>query len=164
MSVFTVDFLCIRPFDEGNGRIARLMAELMLEKAGFHVARYESIDRVIESSGMDYYDALNACVNQWDQARNDYSPYVEYWLGVIHETYQRLFEKMDLLMSANNSKSARVRLFVRQKRDGVTKRQIREAFPDISEATVENALGKMVKEGEIQKVGAGRATSYRVVD
>ena len=144
-SVFTVDFLCIRPFDEGNGRVARLTAELMLEKAGFHIARYESIDRIIEASAMDYYDALNACVNQWDQARNDYSPYAAYWLDAIHEAYQRLFEKVDLLLNSNNSKTKRVRLYVQQKREGITKRQILEEFPDISEATVENALGCMVK-------------------
>ena len=163
-SVFTIDFLCIRPYDEGNGRIARLTAELMLEKAGFHVARYESIDRIIEGSAMGYYDALNACVDQWDRARNDYSPYALYWLGVIHDAYQRLFEKIGLLLGSNNNKTERIRLYVQQKRENITKRQIREDFPDISEATVENALGRMVKEGKLQKIGAGRATSYRVVN
>ena len=90
-AVFTVDFLCIRPFDEGNGRIARLFADLMLKKAGFGVTRYISVDRVIEEDAMGYYDALNACVEGWDRGSNDYAPYALYWLSVIHEAYQQLF-------------------------------------------------------------------------
>lgn len=162
-AVFTVDFLCIRPFDEGNGRIARLFADLLLTKAGFNIARYVSIDRLIEQTAMDYYDALNACVDKWDRSANDYEPYVLYWLNVVHAAYQELFDKVELQLSASNNKSKRVRLFVKQAEAPVTKRQILDAFPDISEATVENALGKMVKDGEIEKIGAGRATSYRAI-
>lgn len=163
-AVFTVDFLCIRPFDEGNGRIVRLFANLMLDKAGFGVFRYMSVDRVIERRAMEYYDALNACVDKWDRAANDYTPYVLFWLDVVHEAYQELFAKIDLHLSANNSKSELVRLFVRQAQGAVSKRQIMAALPSVSEATVENALGKMVREGEVEKVGAGRATTYRWID
>lgn len=160
-SVFTVDFLAIRPFDEGNGRIARLFADLMLRKAGFGVTRYMSLDRVIEGDAMAYYDALNACVEGWDQGRNDYAPYALYWLERIHETYQRLFAAVDAASNARGGKSERVRAFVEQAAQPVTKRQLREAFPDVSEATVENVLGKLVKEGVVEKVGAGRSTAYR---
>lgn len=158
-AVFTVDFLCIRPFDEGNGRIARLFADLMLRKAGFGIARYKSIDRIIESSAMEYYDALNACVDGWDRGANDYAPFVRYWLGVIHRAYQELFDEVGQA-GAGGGKSGRVRRFVLQAGAPVTKRQLREALPDISEATIENALGQMVKEHVVQKVGAGRSTAY----
>lgn len=163
-AVFTVDFLCIRPFDEGNGRIARLFANLMLDAAGFGVFRYMSVDRVIEREAMGYYDALNACVDKWDRAANDYTPYVLFWLDAVHQAYQELFAKIDLHLSANNSKSELVRLYVRQAQDAVSKRQIMAALPSVSEATVENVLGDMVKRGEVRKVGAGRATAYRWVD
>ena len=160
-AVFTVDFLCIRPFEEGNGRIARLFADLLLAKAGFDVARYVSIDRIVEQSGMDYYNALNSCVEGWDRAANDYAPYVRYWLGVVHAAYSQLFRELDNDDAMKGvGKAERVRLFVRDAHAPVTKRQIRVAFPDISEATVENALGAMVKAGEAEKVGAGRATAY----
>lgn len=162
-AVFTVDFLCIRPFDEGNGRIARLFANLMLDAAGFDVFRYVSVDRIIERKAMAYYDALNACVDKWDRAANDYAPYVLFWLDVVHAAYQELFAKVDLHLSANNSKSELVRLFVSQAQGAVSKRQILAALPSVSEATVENALGKMVREGQVEKVGAGRATAYRWV-
>lgn len=159
-AVFTVDFLAIRPFDEGNGRIARLFANLMLEKAGFDVFRYVSVDRIIEESGMAYYDALNACVEGWDVGKNDYAPYALYWLETIHEAYRRLFEEFEMSGSAGAGKSERVRLFVQRAKTPVTKREIRAALSDVSEATVEAELGRMVKEGVVEKLGAGRATAY----
>ena len=158
-AVFTVDFLCIRPFDEGNGRIARLFSQLLLEKSGFDIGRYVSIERIIERTAMEYYDALNACVEGWDRGRNDYAPYATYWLKTLHEAYRQLFAKFDA--SSNTGKSQRVRTFVEQAGSAVSKRQIREALADVSEATVEAALGKMVKEGIVQKVGAGRSTAYQ---
>lgn len=159
-AVFTVDFLCIRPFDEGNGRIARLFADLLLMKAGFDIARYVSIDRIIENSAMDYYGALNACVERWDRGQNDYAPFARYWLDVVHEAHRQLFAKVQLGTAPASGKTERVRLFVAQAAGPVTKRQVREALPDISEATVEAALGAMVKEGSVEKLGAGRSTSY----
>ena len=160
-AVFTVDFMCIRPFDEGNGRIARLFADLLMKKAGFDVSRYMSVDRAIEDEAMAYYDALNGSVEGWDRGANDYSPYVLYWLELLHKVYGRLFDAVDAAANAPSGKSERVRAFVRQAAGPVTKRQILDANTDISEATVENALGKMVKAGEVEKLGAGRSTAYR---
>ena len=159
-AAFTVDFLCIRPFDEGNGRISRLFAELLLAKSGFDIWRYVSVDRIIEESAMDYYDALNACVEGWDKGRNDYAPFALYWLEVLHEAHSRLFDMVGAGLGAKMGKTERVRQYVLKASGPVTKRQIREALPDISEATVEAALGVMVKEGAVQKVGAGRSTAY----
>ena len=162
-AVFSVDLLCIRPFDEGNGRIARLFADLMMKKAGFNVSRYMSLDRVIEGDAMGYYDALNACVEGWDQGRNNYAPYALYWLERIHDAYQRLFDALEAASREPGGKSERVRAFVLGSATAVSKRQILDAFPDISEATVENVLGKMVKAGEVRKVGASRSTAYERV-
>lgn len=160
-AVFTVDFLCIRPFDEGNGRIARLFAELMLRKAGFRIGDYVSVDRIIEDSAMEYYDALNACVEGWDQGKNDYAPYAAYWLSVIHQAHEVLFDQVERLGSDAQGKSDRVKSYVLQANEPVAKRQLREAFPDISEATIENALAQLVRERAVEKIGAGRATAYR---
>ena len=160
LAVFTVDLLCIRPFDEGNGRIARLFTNLLLMKAGFDIGRYASVDAIIERKPMDYYNALNACVDGWDHAANDYEPYALYWLNTLHQAYQELFDEIELNLCSGNSKAERVRIFVAQSPDPVTKRQLRDAFPDISEATIENALAQMVKAFEAEKLGAGRSTSY----
>lgn len=159
-AAFTVDFLCIRPFDEGNGRIARLFADLLLSKAGFDVSRYMSIDRIIEESAMDYYDALNACVEGWDTGANDYAPFVLYWHDAIHKAYARLFEAVDLELRAGSNKSERVRLFVLEAKQPVAKRDILSALGNVSEATVESVLGQLVKEGLVEKQGSARATKY----
>ncbi|MBR2789900.1 MAG: Fic family protein, partial [Eggerthellaceae bacterium] len=146
-AVFTVDFLCIRPFDEGNGRIARLFAMLVLQKAGFDVFRYLSVDRLIEQSAMAYYDALNACVEKWDRGFNTYEPFVTYWLDVLHRAYARLFALVDARLAGGGAKSERVRAFALNAQGPVSKREILAALPDVSEATVEAVLGKMLKEG-----------------
>ena len=160
-AVFTVDFLCIRPFDEGNGRISRLFARVLLEKAGFDIARYVSIDRIIEGRAMDYYNALNSCVEGWDRTANDYAPYVRFWLEVVHEAYVTLFDGIAAQANLSGGKTQRVQRFVMEADDPVSKKQICEALPDVSEATVEAALGAMVKKGIVEKVGAGRSTAYR---
>ena len=160
-AVFAVDLLCIRPFEEGNGRISRLFAQLLLEKSGFDIARYVSVDRIIEKTAMGYYDALNACVEGWDRGRNDYEPYVLFWLDVVHAAYQQLFEAIESADAMRGlGKSERVRQFVKSAPEPVAKRQILSALPDVSEATVENALGAMVRAGEVEKMGAGRSTTY----
>ena len=159
-AVFTIDFLCIRPFDEGNGRVARLFANLLLEKAGMRVGHYMSIDRIIEESGMAYYDALNACVDKWDTGGNDYAPYVLYWFEVLHEAYEKLFAAVDLELRAGNSKAERVRLLAAQAKQPISKREILDTLGNVSEATVESVLGDMVKEGTLEKVGSGRSTKY----
>jgi Fic family protein len=161
-AVFTVDFLCIRPFDEGNGRVARLFADQLLMKAGFDVARYESVDRIIEGRAAEYYDALNACVTGWERQRNSYGPYVSFWLKAIHEAYGELFKRVESNRSGRLSKKERVRVYIENQGRAVTKREILEKCPDISVSTVENALGEMVRGGIVRKLGAGRATAYEV--
>ena len=160
-AVFTVDFMCIRPFDEGNGRIARLLANLLLAKAGLDVARYHSVDRLIEQSGMGYYNALNACVEGWDRGANDYAPYVLYWLEILHTTCRQLLDSSGLHSAGGGAKSRRVRQFIEYANKPIAKRDLRVSLPDISEATIENELGNLVKKGLVEKVGAGRSTAYK---
>ena len=160
-AVFTVDFLCIRPFDEGNGRISRLFSDLMLMTAGFDIARFVSVDRIAESSAMDYYNALNACVEKWDRGMNDYEPFVLYWLELVHRAYLRLFDRVNASSGHKAGKTERVMLVVQRAGKPVSKREIKALLPDVSEATIEAALGKLVKDGAVQKLGAGRATTYQ---
>lgn len=159
-AVFTVDLLCIRPFETGNGRVSRLFADLMLRKAGFEVGRYQSIEAIIAERADEYYEALNSCVEGWERGRNDYGPYARFWLGVLHEAHERLFRRVELLEGAGGNKSERVRLFISRAEEPVTKRQVLGAFPDISVSTVENVLGALVREGLVEKRGAGRLTAY----
>lgn len=159
---FTVDFLCIRPFDLGCGRLTRLISHLLLLRCGLDVTRYMSLDRIIEASGMEYYDALNACVLGWDENKNDYGPFVIYWLTKLHECYEKLFASVNERNAAQGmSKPKRVEAYFEAHEEVMTKSQIKEALPDISISTIENALRDLVNRGVIQKVGSGKLTAYR---
>ena len=158
---FAVDFLCIRPFDEGNGRIVRLFTDLLLRKCGFDINKYMSIDKIIESHASEYYQVLNECAVNWNVRSNTYLPFVKFWFAVLHLAYERLFCSLNASAESKSSKRDRVRSYFVAHPTEVTKRQILSDCPDISEATVESALTSLVKEGFIEKVGAGRATSYR---
>lgn len=162
-AVFMVDLMCIRPFDAGNGRVMRLMALLLMEKAGFDVFRYASVDALIEQDAAAYYDALNACVQGWESGANDYRPFAEYWFGMVHAAYQNVFEHIEARAKAPQGKSGRVRAYIELAEGAVRKREIMDANPDISIGTVENELGKLVKEGLVRKVGQGRSTAYEWV-
>lgn len=162
-AVFMVDMLCIRPFDAGNGRVMRLMGMLLMEKADFDIFRYSSVDALVEKDAAGYYDALNACVEGWESEANDYRPFAAYWLAAVHEAYQQLFAHMDVRVKAPSGKSARVRSFLELAPSSVSKRDILKANPDISIGTVENELGRLVKEGLVRKVGRGRSTAYEWV-
>lgn len=161
---FTVDFLCIRPFAEGCGRITRLLSHLILMRAGIEATRYMSLDRVIEESGMEYYDALNACVLGWDVNKNDYEPFVLYWLSKLHECYEKLFARVNECSTARSlSKPERIEAYFDKHEEETTKSQLNDAFPDISISTIENALRDLVNRGVITKVGSGKLTAYKRV-
>ena len=157
---FVVDFMCIRPFDEGNGRIARLFSELLLLRSGFDVVRYVSIDKLFERDAMGYYDALNACVAGWDRGSNDYEPFVMFWLRALAEAHEVLLSRTPVSPSGKLGKADRVRAFFSTREGTFTKRDIMEACPDIALSTVELALGQLVREGFVRKVGGGRSTAY----
>lgn len=159
---FTIDFLCIRPFDLGCGRLTRLMSHLLLLRSGVELTRYMSLDRIIEESGMEYYDALNACVFGWDVNKNDYEPFVIYWLTKIHECYEKLFASVSEHNATRNlSKPERIEAYFETHGETITKSQLKEVFPDISVSTIENALRDLVNRGIIQKLGSGKLTAYK---
>ena len=157
---FTVDFLCIRPFDEGNGRVVRLFGELLALRSGIDVSRYVSLNRIFERDGMRYYDALNACTQGWDANANTYEPFIEYWLEAIHEAYCQLFDSIEASAGSGLGKAQRVRDYFAKRPGSHAKREIIQANPDISVSTIENALAELVREGYLRKVGAGRSTAY----
>ena len=161
---FTIDFLCIRPFDLGCGRLTRLVSHLLLLRSGVEVTCYMSLDRIIEESGMEYYNALNACVLGWDENKNDYEPFVLYWLSKLHECYEKLFARVNECSRTRNlSKPERIEAYFDTHEETTTKSQIKEAFPDISISTIENALRDLVNRGIIQKIGSGKLTAYKRV-
>ena len=160
MPVFILDFLCIHPFNDGNGRMSRLITLLLLYRSGYLVGKYISIERLIADSKETYYKVLQECSTGWHEAENDYLPFVRYMLGVVIAAYREFASRVDILITRGLSKPERVREIIRNTIGKITKTQIMRQCPDISQKTVERALADMLKNNEIIKIGGGRYTSY----
>ena len=158
--MFVLDFLCIHPFNDGNGRMSRLLTLLLLYRSGYIVGKYISIEMLIEKTKDTYYDALQASSTGWRDGTNDYMPFVSYTLGIIKSAYKTFSERVEHLTTKGISKPERVRQFIESKLGKVTKKDIMDACPDISATTIERTLGDLVKDGTIIKIGNGRGTGY----
>lgn len=158
--MFILDFLCIHPFNDGNGRMSRLLTLLLLYRAGYSVGKYISVERQIEATKEIYYKTLQESSYGWHENDNDYEPFVKYMLGVIVGTYRELTSRINLLTKGNMSKPDRVRQIVKETVGTITKAEIVEKCPDISQTTVQRALLDLTENGEIIKIGGGRYTKY----
>ena len=158
--MFVLDFLCIHPFDDGNGRLSRLLTLLLLYRAGYMIGMYISIEKLIEQTKMNYYEALQESSLGWDEGENNYLPFVRYMLGVVVAAYRDFSSRAQLLAVNRMSKPDRIREIVRETIGQVTRAEIMKKCPDISQVTVERTLTEMVKNGEILKIGGGRYTAY----
>lgn len=158
--MFILDFLCIHPFHDGNGRMSRLLTLLLLYRAGYIVGMYISIEKLIEQTKETYYEILQESSYNWHEEENDDAPFVRYVLGVIVAACRDFSSRVQLLATSGMSKPERIREIVRRSIGKMTRAQIMEKCPDISRVTVERALTDMVKKGEILKIGGGRYTAY----
>lgn len=158
--MFVLDFLCIHPFSDGNGRMSRLLTLLLLYRAGFMVGKYISVEMLIEKSKGQYYEALQESSQGWHENENSAMPFVRYMLGVLVKAYGEFEARVEHLVYRKLPKGERVREIVSRHLGKITKREIMEQAPDISETTIENTLAEMLAEGLIEKVGKARATGY----
>ena len=160
-ALFTFDFVSIHPFNDGNGRMSRLLMLLTLYRGGYDVGRYVSLEHEIERTKETYYEALAASSAGWREGENDYLPYVTYFLGVVLACYRDLDERMAAL--SQGSSEELVRAFFAGRLEPVSRREIAEALPTISSRTLDRVLARLQAAGELEKVGAARATRYRWV-
>ncbi|MBR3687390.1 MAG: Fic family protein [Clostridia bacterium] len=158
--MFILDFLCIHPFNHGNGRMSRLLTLLLLYRAGYIVGKYISIEKMIEQSKETYYEALGNSSASWHEGENDYIPFVQYTLGVIVAAYREFSSRVQAHATGNMSKPERIREIIKGTLGKITKTEIMEKCPDISQVTVQRALNDLVTSGEILKIGGGRYTAY----
>lgn len=158
--VFILDFLCIHPFHDGNGRMSRLLTLLLLYRAGYIVGKYISIEKWIESSKETYYETLQQSSAGWHEAANDYLPFVHYQLGVIVAAYRDFASRVQYLTTGGFSKPERVREIIKTTMGTITKTEIMQKCPDISQITIQRALNDLLKNNDIIKIGGGRYTTY----
>ncbi len=158
--MFILDFLCIHPFSDGNGRMSRLLTLLLLYHSGYIVGKYISIEKLIEISKDTYYEALQSSSVNWHEETNDYAPFVKYMLGVVVNAYREFSARVKLLSTSGLSKPERVREIIKETLGTITKTEIMKKCPDISQVTVQRALTELLTSGEIIKIGGGRYTKY----
>lgn len=158
--MFILDFLCIHPFSDGNGRMSRLLTLLLLYRSGYIVGKYISIEKLIEISKDTYYEALQESSRLWHEEENNYEPFVRYMLGVIVNAYREFSSRVKLLAASDLSKPERVRETIKETVGTITKAEIMKRCPDISQITIQRALTELTASGEIIKIGGGRYTKY----
>ena len=158
--MFILDFLCIHPFNDGNGRMSRLLTLLLLYRAGYTIGKYISIEKLIADSKETYYEVLQESSCDWHEGKNDYAPFVRYILGVVVAAYREFESRAALIVDSNFSKPDRVREVIKGRIGPITKTEIMKECPDISQITVQRALADLLKNGLIVKLGGGRYTKY----
>ena len=160
MPIFILDFLCIHPFNDGNGRMSRLLTLLILYQSGYFVGKYISLEKLIADHKESYYEALQDSDAGWHEAKNDYLPFVRYMFGIIIAAYRDFDNRIQIQITKGLSKPDRVKELIRNTTGKLTKTEIMELCPDISQKTVERALSSLQKSGDIIKIGGGRYTTY----
>ena len=158
--MFILDFLCIHPFNDGNGRMSRLLTLLLYYRAGYIVGKYISIEKLIETTKEEYYECLRQSSEQWHENENDYEPFVKYMLSIMIAAYRDFSSRVNLLTTSGMSKPDRVKEIIRTTPGQITKMEILKMCPDISQVTVQRALADLLSSGEILKIGGGRYTKY----
>ena len=156
---FILDFLCIHPFRDGNGRMSRLLT-LLLYKNGFDVGKYVSFEEQINNSKGNYYEALRLSSINWLENEHTYIPFIENFLSTLYMCYKELDKRFSVVNSNKITKKARIEQAVLNNLTPISKAEICKILPDVSATTVEAVLGKMVKEGLVQIIGSGRNTKY----
>ena len=157
--VFIHDFLCIHPFNDGNGRMSRLLTTLLMYQNGFYVGKYISLEAKIAKDKDLYYDALAQSQTGWHEGTEDAVPFIKYLLGTILAAYKDFEDRM-ALVETKLSALEMVRRASRQKIGRFNKQDIRELCPTISDSSIEGALRRLAASGELQKEGRGKNTCY----
>ncbi|MCD7754727.1 MAG: Fic family protein [Firmicutes bacterium] len=157
--VFIHDFLCIHPFNDGNGRMSRLLTTLLLYQNGFYVGKYISLEAIIAKDKDLYYDALNQSQHGWHEGTEDAMPFIKYILGTILAAYKD-FEDRFAIVKEKLPAIEMVRKATQSKIGRFTKRDILELCPGLSLSSVEGSLRKLVETGELKREGTGKSTRY----
>jgi fic family protein len=154
------DFLCIHPFDDGNGRMSRLLTLLLLYKFGYFVGRYISIEMLIEESKESYYEELKRSSEKWHTGENDEIPFIRYMLGVLLKAYEECDDRFNFIGNEKLTSPERVLSVIQRSLEPLSKKDIMITCPDISQRTIERALKELYDNSKIKQVGSGRSTKY----
>lgn len=159
---FILDFLCIHPFNDGNGRMSRLLTLLLLYKSGYLVGQYISIEKAIADTKETYYDALQAADQGWHDQTNDPKPFIKYMLGIILYCYREFENRVGIVNRAGTRSTSYdiVKAYASEKIGKFSKQDVLVSCPSLGSSSVESALKKLVEDGTLIRLGSGRNTLY----
>ena len=157
---FILDFLCVHPFADGNGRMSRLLSLLLLYKNGFDAGKYISFEEQINKQKTMYYEALRVSSDGWHDNDNSYFPFIENFITTLLFCYKELDKRFAVVNAKKVTKRRRVEATVLNSLLPISKQEICYILPDVSPTTVEAVLSGMIKMGLVDKVGTGRSTKY----
>jgi Fic family protein len=157
---FILDFLCIHPFADGNGRMSRLLSLLLLYKSGFDAGRYISFEEQINRQKARYYEALKASSDSWHTGENSYFPFIENFISTLLMCYKELDKRFAVIQGKHVTKKHRVEATVLNSLMPISKRELLYILPDVSASTIEIVLSSMMKSGAIEKIGQYKDAKY----
>ncbi len=154
---YVFDFLMIHPFNDGNGRMSRLLTLLLLYQCGHEVGRFISLEKLVEESKDTYYESLEKSTAGWDLGEHDIWPWLNYFLGILNAAHKEFETRAGDLTSGRGSKAKRIKQYVRLSTSDVfTFDEVRQALPDISADHIRAILRKLRDEGSVESPGRGR--------
>lgn len=163
---FFLDFLCIHPFNDGNGRMSRLLTLLLLYRSGYMVGKYISIEKAIADTKESYYDVLQKSDIGWHEGTNDPTPFIKYMLAIILSCYREFEERITIAHQpgAKSTSYDVVKAYVSERMGKISKQEVLIGCPSLGSSSVESALKKLVDDGTLVRIGTGRNTFYVKAD
>ena len=158
---YVLDFLCIHPFRDGNGRMARLLTLLLLYKAGVGVGRFISLERIVEQSKTGYYEALHASSQRWHDGKHDLVPWVEYVAGMVTGAYREFESRVGAVGSARGAKTEMVRHAIEKLPETFRMTDVEQRCPTVSREMIRKILRGFRADGLVRSEGAGKAAIWR---
>ena len=156
---FILDFLKIHPFQDGNGRMSRLLTVLLLYQEGFDVCSYVSVEGIINQSKIDYYEALAQSGEGWFENTSDYMPFIDYMIGTIYLAYREMDRRMAVCIGKEN-KGNRIERLLANVSLPISKSEICALMPDVSETYVESILRRLLDDGTVKMIGSNKSARY----
>jgi Fic family protein len=157
---FILDLLCIHPFTDGNGRVSRLLSLLLMYNSGIDVGKYISFEGQIDKFKESYYKALNRSSENWHTNGNDYVPFIENFIFILSVCYKELEEKFTVIGDKKINKGNRIEATIMNSFSPISKKEIKELFPDVGISTIEAKISELLREGKIKKIGSYTDARY----
>jgi len=161
--LYVLDFLCVHPFLDGNGRMARLLSVLLLYQNEYEVGRYISLERIIEQSKQSYYDTLYRSSHGWHEGNHDASPWMEYWLSTVLAAYKEFESRIGKLTTGRGRKTEIVLNAIDGFLADFTITDLQKACPTVGRDLIRSILLRLRREGKLEPVGKGRYAKWRKI-